>query len=85
MVGGWLTGELVDAAVFFVQISLLDSETQTEESVVRGCGIGPLVEDVEEDAVVTLVRDAMVARLCQGSLLGFVLVAILVLVAIFVL
>ncbi len=48
-----------------MHISLLERDTQTDESVVKGCGIGPLVEDEEED-VDTLVRGAMSAVSCAG-------------------
>lgn len=73
--GGWTAGEDVCAAVFFVQISLLERDTQTDESVVRGGGgIGPLPaeEDEDEDDVETLVRGPMVVapgRMCLGLFL----------------
>jgi len=63
-------GEEVCVAVLFVHISLLERETQTEGSVVKGCGTGPLVEEEEDDAVVASVRGAMVVSYSALALAG---------------
>ncbi|KAH8902349.1 hypothetical protein BR93DRAFT_262723 [Coniochaeta sp. PMI_546] len=56
----WTAGNDACVALFLVHISLLERDTQTNESVVRGCGTGPLVDEEEEDVEI-LVRGAMVA------------------------
>jgi hypothetical protein len=71
MLDGWTAAAEDDVcvAVFLVQISLLDRDTQTEESVVGGCGMGPLVEgneEEEEEEVDTSVRGAMTLSCAWG-------------------